>query len=60
MGLVHKFLIRENISADGQLRYREREEVRERERKRTENTEYSETSGEEKVERRLDSSGREC
>lgn len=24
-GLVHKFAIRENISADGQLRYRERE-----------------------------------
>lgn len=30
-GLVHKFAIRENISADGQLRYREREkEERER------------------------------
>lgn len=35
-GLVHKFAIRENISADGQLRYREREEESER---RTENAE---------------------
>jgi len=36
-GLVHKFAIRENISADGQLRYREREEeseIGERRRRR--------------------------
>lgn len=30
-GLVHKFAIRENISADGQLRYRERENEGEKE-----------------------------
>lgn len=37
-GLVHKFAIRENISADGQLRYREREEESEREGRRTRRT----------------------
>lgn len=57
-GLVHKFAIRENISADGQLRYREREEESERRTENAENCDESARRGRGKK-RREDGEGRE-